>query len=223
MALPLVALATRSLLARSSLARSPPALARALSSSSSSASSSSSPPPLPATGAPASSSSSTQQPVQFAGADITAELLAKSAATDARMRRDYDAMPARFAPHAQPPPGSGPGGGGGGGGGEVGVREAFRKRLLYRSKQRGWLEVDLLLGTWAELHLAALPEELLPSYERILNRETLDIFNMITGKEAPPAELEGPVMDSIKRFVAKGGQRFVGPEGYAAIKGGMSN
>ena len=175
-------------------------------------------------GAPASSSSSTQQPVQFAGADITAELLAKSAATDARMRRDYDAMPARFAPHAQPPPGSGPGGGGGGGGGgEVGVREAFRKRLLYRSKQRGWLEVDLLLGTWAELHLAALPEELLPSYERILNRETLDIFNMITGKEAPPAELEGPVMDSIKRFVAKGGQRFVGPEGYAAIKGGMSN
>jgi succinate dehydrogenase assembly factor 2 len=139
------------------------------------------------------------------------------------MRRDYDAMPARFAPHAQPPPGTGPGGGGGGGGGEVGVREAFRKRLLYRSKQRGWLEVDLLLGTWAELHLAALPEELLPSYERILNRETLDIFNMITGKEAPPAELEGPVMDSIKRFVAKGGQRFVGPEGYAAIKGGMSN
>ena len=143
----------------------------------------------------------------------TAELLAKSAATDARMRRDYDAMPARFAAHAQPPAGVA----------AVGAREAFRKRLLYRSKQRGWLEVDLLLGTWAELHLAALPEEQLASYERILNRETLDIFNMITGKEAPPAELEGPVLDSIKRFVAKGGQRFVGPEGYAAIKGGMSN
>jgi hypothetical protein len=25
---------------------------------------------------------------------------------------------------------------------------ARRKRLIYRSKQRGWLEVDLLLGTW---------------------------------------------------------------------------
>ncbi|KAI2495744.1 Flavinator of succinate dehydrogenase [Fragilaria crotonensis] len=24
-----------------------------------------------------------------------------------------------------------------------------KKRLVYRSKQRGWLEVDLLLGTWA--------------------------------------------------------------------------
>src|SRR3546814_3921500 len=24
-----------------------------------------------------------------------------------------------------------------------------RKRLVYRSKQRGWLEVDLLLGSWA--------------------------------------------------------------------------
>ena len=158
-------------------------------------------------------SSPTQQPAQFSGADVTPELLAKSAAADARMRRDYDAVPARFAPHAQP----------GGGAAEVGAREAFRKRLLYRSKQRGWLEVDLQLGTWAERHLAALPEPALREYERILNRETLDVFNFITGKQPPPPELEGEVMASIKRFVAEGGSRFVGPEGYAAIKGGMSN
>jgi len=182
---------------------------------SSSASASAAPPVPAATGAPSSSSSSsaTQQPVQFSGADVTPELLAKSAATDARMRRDYDAMPTRFAPHTQP----------GGGAPEVGAAEAFRKRLLYRSKQRGWLEVDLLLGTWAERHLAALPEAALRDYERILNRETLDVYNFITGKEPAPAELEGPVLASIKRFVAEGGSRFVGPEGYAAIKGGMSN
>ena len=186
--------------------------ARLLSSSPSSAAAAA--PFVPAaTGAPSASAPSTQQPVQFSGADVTPELLAKSAATDARMRRDYDAMPARFAAHAQP----------GGGAPEVGAAEAFRKRLLYRSKQRGWLEVDLLLGTWAERHLAALPEAALRDYERILNRETLDVYNFITGKEPAPAELEGPVLASIKRFVAEGGSRFVGPEGYAAIKGGMSN
>ena len=26
--------------------------------------------------------------------------------------------------------------------------DAFRRRLLYRSKQRGWLEMDLMLGSW---------------------------------------------------------------------------
>ena len=185
-------------LARRAACRRLPPLPRALSSSSSSSS---------------SASASTQQPVQFAGADVTPELLAKSAATDARMRRAYDAMPERFAPHAQP----------GGGAPEVGAAEAFRKRLLYRSKQRGWLEVDLLLGTWAERHLAALPEAALREYERILNRETLDVFNFITGKQPPPPELDGAVMASIRAFVAEGGSRFVGPEGYAAVKGAMSN
>lgn len=28
----------------------------------------------------------------------------------------------------------------------------YRKKLLYRSKQRGWLEVDLILGSWANFH-----------------------------------------------------------------------
>ena len=93
----------------------------------------------------------------------------------------------------------------------LGSREAFRKRLLYRSKQRGWLEVDLLLGAWADQHLAALGEDdaALHAYERILNRETIDVFNYITGKEEVPLELRGAVMDSIKGFVASGGRRFV--------------
>ena len=33
--------------------------------------------------------------------------------------------------------------------GGVDAEAVRRKRLVYRSKQRGWLEVDLLLGTWA--------------------------------------------------------------------------
>jgi succinate dehydrogenase assembly factor 2 len=33
-----------------------------------------------------------------------------------------------------------------------------RKRLIYRSKQRGWLEVDLLMGTWAVEHVPKLSE-----------------------------------------------------------------
>ena len=33
--------------------------------------------------------------------------------------------------------------------------DATRRRLLYRSKQRGWLEMDLMLGGWARDNLAA--------------------------------------------------------------------
>lgn len=30
------------------------------------------------------------------------------------------------------------------------------KQLLYRSKQRGWLELDIILGSWAEQHIRRL-------------------------------------------------------------------
>ena len=31
-----------------------------------------------------------------------------------------------------------------------------RKRMIYRSKQRGWLEADLLMGSWATEHVPTL-------------------------------------------------------------------
>ncbi len=66
-----------------------------------------------------------------------------------------------------------------------------RKRLLYRSKQRGWLEVDLLLGSWAAEHVMALTVPELDEYEKLLNQETIDIFNIVNGAMAPPPELQG--------------------------------
>ena len=57
-----------------------------------------------------------------------------------------------------------------------------RKRMIYRSKQRGWLEADILLGSWAVLHVPSLSMEELDEYEIILNEETIDVFNYVTGK-----------------------------------------
>jgi len=58
------------------------------------------------------------------------------------------------------------------------------------------------MGSWAAKHLADLSDAQLKEYERLLNRETIDIYNYITGKDTPPAELEGPVLESIRTFVA---------------------
>ena len=51
-----------------------------------------------------------------------------------------------------------------------------RKRLVYRSKQRGWLEVDLLMGTFAVAHVPSMSTDELDEYEAILNQETIEIF-----------------------------------------------
>lgn len=61
-----------------------------------------------------------------------------------------------------------------------------KKRLVYRSKQRGWLEVDLLLGTWASMNVPGLSAEELDVFEEFVNMETIDIYNVLTLRSDVP-------------------------------------
>lgn len=70
----------------------------------------------------------TTPPVQVNTADFTPELLTKIGENDAKLRASYDEMPASYPAHALAP----------GDGAALTHEDAFRKRLLYRSKQRGW-------------------------------------------------------------------------------------
>jgi succinate dehydrogenase assembly factor 2 len=86
--------------------------------------------------------------------------------------------------------------------GAVNEDEVRRKRLIYRSKQRGWLEVDLLLGSWASAHVPSLKGEQLEQYERILNQETIDIYNIITKQIPPPPGVDSPVLRILQDYAS---------------------
>jgi len=58
--------------------------------------------------------------------------------------------------------------------------EVRRRRLIYRAKQRGWLEVDILLGTWASQNVPNLLAKELDEFESLVNEETIDIYNVLT-------------------------------------------
>ena len=66
-----------------------------------------------------------------------------------------------------------------------------KKRLIYRSKQRGWLEVDLLLGTWASENVPRLSPSELDEFEEFVNLETIDIYNVITLRTDVPESMRG--------------------------------
>lgn len=75
-----------------------------------------------------------------------------------------------------------------------------QKRLVYRSKQRGWLEVDLLLGSWAAENVTSLSNEEMDQYEAILNLETIDIFNVINGSQEPPPDADNAILQRLKEY-----------------------
>uniref|UniRef100_A0A6U5EYQ2 Succinate dehydrogenase assembly factor 2, mitochondrial n=1 Tax=Corethron hystrix TaxID=216773 RepID=A0A6U5EYQ2_9STRA len=60
------------------------------------------------------------------------------------------------------------------------VDDVRRRRLIYRAKQRGWLEVDILLGAWAAKNVPQLSKDELDEFEVLVNEETIDIYNILT-------------------------------------------
>ena len=89
--------------------------------------------------------------------------------------------------------------------------------MIYRSKQRGWLEADLLMGSWAQKYVPALSNDELDEYEVLLKEETIDIYNYISAKDPLPPHLQGlGVMDKLQKYALERG--MADPIGYDKVK-----
>jgi antitoxin CptB len=75
-----------------------------------------------------------------------------------------------------------------------------RKRLLFRSRQRGMLETSLLLRAFADRHLAGLDDGQLDRFETLLDASDTDLLDWVVGKKAVPATIDGTLVDLIKNF-----------------------
>ncbi|CAD7955771.1 unnamed protein product [Amoebophrya sp. A120] len=85
---------------------------------------------------------------------------------------------------------------------EIDLNDARRKGLSWRAKQRGWLELDWLLGTFAQKHLANLTEEECVLFEEILEVDNPDLFHWLSAqKPAPEKMLENSVYLMLAEYV----------------------
>ena len=75
-----------------------------------------------------------------------------------------------------------------------------RKRLLFRSWRRGFREIDLVLGPFAERHLAQFEEAELAEYEALLDVPDPELFAWILGREPVPERYKGGVMARLMRL-----------------------
>ncbi|KAF2070828.1 hypothetical protein CYY_007852 [Polysphondylium violaceum] len=79
--------------------------------------------------------------------------------------------------------------------------EKLRKKLLYQSKERGMLENDLLLGTFATMNIQSLTEQQLKDYDLLIQQPDPDILNWILEKSPAPPEFETDVLKLIQKHV----------------------
>jgi antitoxin CptB len=64
--------------------------------------------------------------------------------------------------------------------------DARLKRMRMRSWRRGTKEMDLVLGPWADAHLAGLGDEALALYDALLEENDQDLMAWILGQSTPP-------------------------------------
>jgi antitoxin CptB len=64
--------------------------------------------------------------------------------------------------------------------------EARLKRMTMRSWRRGTKEMDLVLGPYADAHLAAMTEEDLLIYDRLLEEHDQDLMAWLLGQSPAP-------------------------------------
>lgn len=75
-----------------------------------------------------------------------------------------------------------------------------RKKLKFRAWRRGFREIDLILGGFADHRLANLDDEQLDEFERLLDAPDQDVFAWITDQAPAPAEYETETLALIRAF-----------------------
>ncbi|KAG8388167.1 hypothetical protein BUALT_Bualt02G0097700 [Buddleja alternifolia] len=86
-------------------------------------------------------------------------------------------------------------------------------RLIYRSKQRGYLELDLVLGKWVEDHIHSMDETGIKSLVHVLDLENPDLWKWLSCQEQPPEAVnKNPVFMAVREKVTNNLDKYASTE-----------
>jgi antitoxin CptB len=75
-----------------------------------------------------------------------------------------------------------------------------RRRMLLRAWRRGMRETDLIMGRFADAHIANLNDEELAEYERLLDVRDQDLLGWVTGEFAVPPDYDTALFRRLRDF-----------------------
>ena len=80
------------------------------------------------------------------------------------------------------------------------IDDARLRKLKFRAGRRGFREADLILGPFAETHVASMDAATLDEFEELLEVPDHDLYNWIVGRDPTPAKWDGALLNKIKEF-----------------------
>jgi antitoxin CptB len=75
-----------------------------------------------------------------------------------------------------------------------------RRKLLFRAWRRGVREMDLIVGRFADAHIAALDAAGLDDFERLIEVPNAELYAWVSGAQAVPQSHDGAVLRQLMAF-----------------------
>ncbi|MEM7766273.1 MAG: succinate dehydrogenase assembly factor 2 [Pseudomonadota bacterium] len=75
-----------------------------------------------------------------------------------------------------------------------------RRKLRFRAWRRGFREMDLLMGTFADAEIESFDEAGLDEFERLLATPDWEVYAWLIGQKDVPPNHRGPVLDRLIAF-----------------------
>lgn len=75
-----------------------------------------------------------------------------------------------------------------------------RRKLKFRAWRRGFREMDLLMGSFADAHIATLDEAELTEFERLLSTPDWEVYAWLIGQKTVPGNYQSPLLTRMMEY-----------------------
>lgn len=75
-----------------------------------------------------------------------------------------------------------------------------RRKLLFRAWRRGVREMDLIVGRFADAHIAAFDEPELDAFERLIEVPNAELYAWVSGAQSVPQRHDSAVLRQLIAF-----------------------
>jgi len=80
------------------------------------------------------------------------------------------------------------------------TEEERRKKLKFRAWRRGFREMDLLMGSFADIAIESMDTAGLDEFERLLGVPDWEVYAWLIGQKDVPDNHRGPLLDQLIAF-----------------------
>lgn len=80
------------------------------------------------------------------------------------------------------------------------VLDERRRKLKFRAWRRGFREMDLLMGSFADAHLLGLSDDDVSEFERLLSTPDWEVYAWLIGQKPVPANFESSLLSRMMEF-----------------------